>query len=263
MSVFSPNSKYLPGVLLILLLLSIMLAFRSVHNTLLASGAAIPAGAILFLLLVAILAIVLLVGLFNAQGSIRHLQAEVNRLSSVIQQNKKQEEVKEEVVVKAALDIQAEVKALIPSASNLDIEQFGEALLSNIARRFEIVQGLYFSKNPDDGVFSFRAGYAFFSETSPVTYIEGETLAGQVAKNKTVLNLDKVPDNYITILSGLGQGSPKHLLIVPVISPQNETIGIIELASFKAFDQETEELFAFLGRKLGEIVATPAKPIEE
>jgi hypothetical protein len=244
MSVFSPNSKYLPGVLLILLLLSIMLAFRSVHNTLLASGAAIPAGAILFLLLVAILAIVLLVGLFNAQGSIRHLQAEVNRLSSVIQQNKKQEEVKEEVVVKAALDIQAEVKALIPSASNLDIEQFGEALLSNIARRFEIVQGLYFSKNPDDGVFSFRAGYAFFSETSPVTYIEGETLAGQVAKIKQCLISIKCPTTTLPYSRG-GAGFSQTLLIVPVISPQNETIGIIELASFKAFDQETEELFAF------------------
>ncbi|RPH32942.1 MAG: GAF domain-containing protein [Bacteroidales bacterium] len=259
MRLLQPYSKYLPGVLLILLFVFVLLVFRSFHNTLLASGVnATPAWGIVFMILIAFIGIIFYLLILNGSNRSKVLKKEIELLVRRLEDTKVQKESKKETVVKEKIDIEKEAKAIIPS-NNDNTEKFGEALLQNCARRLQIVQGLLYLKNPADGVFSFKSGYAFFSESEPITYIEGETLAGQVAKNKIVLNLSKVPDNYIAIMSGLGEGSPSHLLIIPIISANNETIGIIELASFKSFSSEVEELFAYIGQKLGEKLTQTSK----
>lgn len=260
MSPHKPYSRYFPGGLLILLFVLVLLVFKSFHNTLLASGVnATPVWGIFCMLLIAVIGIIFYILILNESNRSKGLKKEIETLFNKIEESKRQKEVKKETVIKEKIDTEREAKSIIPSSSE-DIVKFGEVLLQNCARRFPIVQGLLYMKNPEDGVFSFKSGYAYFSESEPISYREGETLAGQVAKNKTVLNLSKVPDNYIAIMSGLGDGSPSYLLIVPVISPSNETIGIIELASFKLFSSEVEELFAYIGHKLGEILVQSSNP---
>jgi hypothetical protein len=252
MRLLQPYSKYLPGVLLLLLFVLILLVFKSFHNNLLASGInTTPTWGIIFMVLIAVIGIIFYFLIIIDSSKSKSLEREIELLMNRIEENKIQKEVKKETVSKVKIDIEKETKSIIPSNTE-DILKFGELLLQNCAHRFPIVQGLLYLKNAEDGLFAFQAGYAFYSESEPVTYKEGETLAGQVAKNKTVLNLNAIPDNYIAIMSGLGDGSPNYLLIVPIISPKDETIGIIELASFKSFSSEVEELFAYIGHKLGE-----------
>ncbi|NOU17789.1 MAG: GAF domain-containing protein [Bacteroidales bacterium] len=252
MSLLRPNSKYLPGVLLILLFVFILLVFKIFHNALLSSGINSTSGwGIFSMVLIASIGMIFYILILDANNRSKNLQKEIESLVFSVEETKIQKEIKKETIVSEKIDSEKEVKTIIPT--NIEnLVKFGEILLQNCARRFNIVQGLLYLKNPEDGVFSFKSGYAFYSESEPVTYIEGETLSGQVAKNKAVLNLSKVPDNYITILSGLGNGSPNYLLIIPIISPNSETIGVIELASFKSFSSEVEEFFAYLGHKLGE-----------
>lgn len=249
---FKPNSKHTPGVLLILLFVLILLVFKSFHNALLAAGSKATSGwGIFFLILIAFIGIAYYLTTLNWSNRAKSLESEIAILVQRYEDSKVQKEVKKETAVKEKIDFDKEAKAIIPSAID-SIEKFGEQMLQNCAKRFNLVQGLMYLKDPVDGVFTFKSGYAYYSETQPITYREGETLAGQVAKNKTVLNLSKVPENYIAVMSGLGEGSPNHLLIFPIISENNETIGIVELASFKSFNSEVEELFAYIGKKLGE-----------
>lgn len=255
MRLLQPYSKYLPGGLLILLFVFVLLVFKSFHNALLLSGTnGTPAWGIFFMVLIALTGIMFYLLILSESNRTKSLEEEIKSLVRSIEDSKVQKEVKKEAVVKERINIEKEAKSIIPS-TNDDIEKFGEALLQNCAHRLQLVQGLFYLKDTTNGVFSFKSGYAFFSESEPISYREGETLAGQVAKNKTILNLSKVPDNYIAIASGLGEGSPNYLLIIPIISPSNETIGIIELASFKSFSSEIEELFAYIGQKLGEKLA--------
>ena len=255
MRLLQPYSKYLPVGLLILLFVFVLLVFKSFHNALLLSDTnGTPAWGIFFMVLIALTGIIFYLLILTGSNKTKSLEEEIKSLVRNIEDSKVQKEVKKETVVKEKINIEKEAKSIIPSSGD-DLEKFGEALLQNCARRLQIVQGLFYLKDTADGVFSFKSGYAFFSESEPISYREGETLAGQVAKNKTVLNLSKVPDNYIAIASGLGEGSPNYLLIIPIISPNNETIGIIELASFKSFSSEIEELFAYIGQKLGEKLA--------
>ena len=259
MSLFRPYSKYLPGVLLLLLFVMVLLVFKSFHNSLLSAGVnKTPVWGVILLVLIAFTGIVFYMLILNDRNRAKAYLNEIDSLRVKIDEGKAKKEVKKETVQREKFDIEKEAKLIIPT-ENDDIVKFGEQLLLNCARRFQAVQGLFYLKN-SDGIFSFKSGYAFYSEAEPATYREGETLAGQVAKNKTVLNLSAIPDNYITVLSGLGEGAPKCLLIVPIISDNNETIGMIELASFKLFSSEVEELFAYIGHKLGEKLIQSTNP---
>jgi len=237
----------------------VLLVFKSFHNSLLSAGVnKTPVWGVILLVLIAFTGIVFYMLILNDRNRAKAYLNEIDSLRVKIDEGKAKKEVKKETVQREKFDIEKEAKLIIPT-ENDDIVKFGEQLLLNCARRFQAVQGLFYLKN-SDGIFSFKSGYAFYSEAEPATYREGETLAGQVAKNKTVLNLSAIPDNYITVLSGLGEGAPKCLLIVPIISDNNETIGMIELASFKLFSSEVEELFAYIGHKLGEKLIQPTNP---
>lgn len=83
------------------------------------------------------------------------------------------------------------------------------------------------------------------------TFDMGEGLVGQSAIEKHTIFMTKVPDQYITITSGLGEANPNCVLIVPLKS-EDLVVGVIELASFKVY-QDYEIKFL---EKVGESIAS-------
>ncbi|HVG58757.1 MAG TPA: response regulator, partial [Hyalangium sp.] len=77
----------------------------------------------------------------------------------------------------------------------------------------------------------------------------GESLVGQCALEKKTILLTKVPADYITISSGLGEATPMNIIVLPVLF-EGEVKAVIELASFHPFtaihqiflDQLTENI---------------------
>jgi hypothetical protein len=180
----------------------------------------------------------------------------ISELESIINQKQQKEEVIEEKTETRDINIEELIDAILPkNVQSMDAPQFAEKILANAAKEIEIVQGLFFLKEDTSGEFKPIGKYAYYSNEEPKTFLENETLAGQVAKNKKILNLHTIPENYISIVSGLGTGSPRHLLIIPVVNKE-ETIGIIELAAFKPFDQNIERLFDKLSSVLGKMIST-------
>ena len=138
------------------------------------------------------------------------------------------------------------------------LEDYAERILRNLAKQFEIVQGVFFLKNPKNEKFETLCSYAYTSDTGPAAFKAGEGIPGQVAKNKTLLNLKQLPENYIEIQSALGSAPPGNLLFLPLLL-NKETIGIIELATFHEIDNETEWTFKNLSKIIGNAIVTKTK----
>lgn len=76
-------------------------------------------------------------------------------------------------------------------------------------------------------------------------------LLGQATKEKDAIYLKEVPDSYVTITSGLGESTPRNILIIPLIL--NEAVeGVMEFASFNLYE---DHQIAFL-KRVGENIAS-------
>lgn len=77
------------------------------------------------------------------------------------------------------------------------------------------------------------ACYAYNKRKAVSQHIEpGQGLVGQVFVDKETLFMTDVPASYVAITSGLGEATPRCLLITP-LKLNNEVQGVIELASFE------------------------------
>ena len=62
----------------------------------------------------------------------------------------------------------------------------------------------------------------------------GEGLVGQAAFEKQRILVSHVPDDYIQIVSGLGQATPRNLIVLPILF-EGQLKAVIELATFEPF----------------------------
>jgi GAF domain-containing protein len=79
----------------------------------------------------------------------------------------------------------------------------------------------------------------------------GEGILGQTFLERETTYLNEIPEEYIRITSGLGDATPKTILMVP-LKVDTEVYGIVELASFREFQPHE---IAFV-EKLGETIAS-------
>ncbi|MRN55116.1 response regulator [Paenibacillus monticola] len=62
----------------------------------------------------------------------------------------------------------------------------------------------------------------------------GDGLVGQCAKEKKIIHINQIPEEYIKIESGLGESKPRHILLVPVVH-QGNLQAVLEIASMEEF----------------------------
>ncbi|MCG8319296.1 MAG: GAF domain-containing protein [Cytophagales bacterium] len=122
-------------------------------------------------------------------------------------------------------------------AEKEDNKQKLNNVLNKICNHIEAVQGALYvvTKEKNIKYIELMAAYAYHKpESEEIRYEFGEGLAGQVAKEGKLVNINEVPEGYIKVISGLGDTTPNNLLIVP-LKKGNTVIGVVEIASFKAF----------------------------
>jgi len=135
-----------------------------------------------------------------------------------------------------------EINAKLSKESDSKLK--AEKLLSYLADQLEASQAAIYLAGKEDGknIITLFAAYAFvLPESQTVSYEFGEGLAGQVAKEKKLINISDIPEGYIKILSGLGESNPAHLVLCPIMKDE-KMIGVAEIASFKSFDKSHESL---------------------
>lgn len=85
--------------------------------------------------------------------------------------------------------------------------------------------------------FKLIATYAYSSRKNLSNeYSFGEGIVGQCALERKPILLSNVPEDYISIKSGLGEKPPRYILVLP-FSNNGEISGVIEFGAFEAFTQ--------------------------
>lgn len=119
------------------------------------------------------------------------------------------------------------------------IESMGDDVIKFILDKIEAIQGAFYVVNDDDEdqkLIEMRASYAYGRKKYlKKSFRFAEGLVGQAVAEKDTIVRTEIPEDYVTMTSGiLGDQRPTALLIVPLITNE-EVYGVLEFAGFKKF----------------------------
>ncbi len=130
---------------------------------------------------------------------------------------------------------------LFKMRGDFEIITLGNIIISFLAEILNAQVGTLYIAD-DYSNLKLSGSYAFQNnEIASEIFVAGEGLIGQAALAKEPIKLTNVPDGYLTISSGLGETTPRHILIWPILR-NDETKGVIELGSLDPFPDSALEL---------------------
>lgn len=140
-------------------------------------------------------------------------------------------------------------------SSNDNINTLGDKIISALVQYTGSNQGgLYILNDEDENnkYLELISLFAFDNKKFSKQKIRlGEGILGQTFLEKETTLLTEIPEEYIRITSGLGDANPNALVMVP-LKVDKQVYGIVELASFKAYQQHE---ISFV-EKLAETIAS-------
>lgn len=144
-------------------------------------------------------------------------------------------------------------------SSNSDIAGLCDHVISHLVNYLKASLGCIYLVN-DEGenvIIELISAYAWDRKKFLSRQIQpGEGLIGTCALEKQPIFLTEIPDQYITIRSGLGEAAPNCLLIVP-LKLEDQVLGILELASFHKFEEHEREFV----EKIAQSIASTVKSV--
>lgn len=121
-----------------------------------------------------------------------------------------------------------------------DINKLTHNIISQLVRYLEAIQGGVFlmqNENKREPYLDLIAAFAYDRKKYLQRQVKlKEGLVGMCAVEGDVIHLTNLPDDYLAISSGLGESSPKNLLIVP-LKYDNNIVGVLEIASLLDIEQ--------------------------
>ncbi|MEM1137250.1 MAG: PAS domain S-box protein, partial [Bacteroidota bacterium] len=150
----------------------------------------------------------------------------------------------------------AELGQLLRLHNNL--EDLGDEIICFITEKVGAVQGAFYTLNdddPDDIFYETKASYAYNKKK----YLEGkfrfaQGLVGQCVAEQDVIHRTEIPQDYVTITSGLlGDKKPSSILLIPLITNE-QVYGVLEFAGFDKFNETrisfTKEISIIIARTI-------------
>ena len=143
--------------------------------------------------------------------------------------------------------------------NNDGLEVLADNIISGLVKYMNANQGGLFivnDNNRNDVHLELIACYAWNKKKYLHMRIEeGDGLVGQAWQENDTLYITDVPENFAKITSGLGDANPNSFLIVP-LTVNDETFGVIEMASFNLFEQYEIDFVNKLAESIASTLST-------
>jgi hypothetical protein len=141
-----------------------------------------------------------------------------------------------------------------------DLAAVSQLILSDLAPLVTAHHGVFYVVDSagETPTLKLLASYAYKDRKQVAAEFRmGEGLVGQVAKDRRMLTVGQVPNDYIQVSSGLGEAPPRSLVVLPVLF-EGETKAVLELATFDEFDEIRLTFLEQLAESIGIVLNTIA-----
>ena len=135
----------------------------------------------------------------------------------------------------------------------LTLNMLGRNILQFCAQYLgSVVAAVYVRE--DHGGLRRIASYGFSREQEARNEVihNDEGIVGQSAQQDKLIRLDDVPSDYcIKVSSGLGEGSPRSVLVVPTSDDDDRVNGVLELGFLRPLEDRDVELLELIASNIG------------
>ena len=143
-----------------------------------------------------------------------------------------------------------------------DLKEFSYSIISNLVKYLNANQGGLFIKTTnetdDKEYLELQAAYAYNKKKYLDKRIHlDEGLVGQCYLEADFIYMTDVPQSYVEITSGLGEATPNSIILFP-LKVNEEVYGVIEMASFRAFEPFQMDFL----KKLAENIASAISSVK-
>ncbi|MCF8077745.1 MAG: response regulator [Desulfobacterales bacterium] len=114
-----------------------------------------------------------------------------------------------------------------------DIDALASNVIREISEYLDAKIGAFYvmGESGEKQYLSLRGAYAYTRSRGYASrFAPGEGLVGQAAAQRKQILVAKVPDDYIKVVSGLGEAVPRHLCLTP-LAIENRVKGVIEVGT--------------------------------
>jgi HAMP domain-containing protein/CheY-like chemotaxis protein/signal transduction histidine kinase len=142
-----------------------------------------------------------------------------------------------------------------------DLETVSRLIMSELTPLVGSQHGAFFMMESPDGEgddFELRliATYGYKQRKNvPNRFKIGEALVGQAALEQKPILITQAPDDYVRISSGLGEGAPVNVIVLPVLF-EDQVLAVVELASFQRFSSVQQSFLEQLAESIGVVLNT-------
>ncbi len=140
-----------------------------------------------------------------------------------------------------------------------NMEEFTYDVISNLVKYTNSNQGAIFlleDDNTDEPFLTMSSCYAYDRKKYADKKIDlGSNLVGQCFLEADTIYMTEVPNNYVSITSGLGNANPKSILIVP-LKFNDKVFGVIEMASFTEYEDYKIKFVEKLAENIASTIST-------
>lgn len=130
-----------------------------------------------------------------------------------------------------------------------EVHELAQLVITHLTTYLDArIGAIYLAEN---GSLTLAGSYAFHQRKQNANKIElGQGLVGQAALEKKPIIFNELPDDYIRINSGLGNTSPKSIIIFP-FEHEGQLKGVLEIGSAREFTDLEIEFLQLIGENVG------------
>lgn len=189
----------------------------------------------------------------TSRGELSEIAVAFNKMAKALEKHSRiEKQLKEEAEELSWLNTKiAEIATLYPEVEN--VQMLAHMLITKLVPMVGASYGVFYLKevNKSDQYLTRMSSFASKAfEQERKQFRLGEGLIGQCALSKRPIHLNQVPDDYLKIGSGIGEASPKTIMILPVLF-EDQVLAVIEIASFESLTPIQIKLLEKVNNNLG------------